>query len=238
MRLTLKVVTESLANAAAHDATDFSEAHFTSTRDLRRRRPTNLGAAYANALTSACGHVCRPPSAAPSPTPTPAPTQMPTGIAQPPIRTPIVSPIPAPMATPTAVSWSACPCVVLLRTIAVSFHGRPLPFGPTSTITRLVACWQSRKSQGTHGMWTTRRGTDCLVHRHRRRKSPWMAMCWNPSTGVLCRAATLPDLAAVVTHPPADRGRFAVVPGEHTDGGTWRGAPIPPGQHRPATSPK
>ena len=178
------------------------------------------------ARISACGHVCRSPSAAPSATPTPAPTEMPTGIAQPPIRTPIVSPIPAPMATPTAVY---CPgrCVVLLRTIAVSFHSRRLPLGPTSTITRPVACWQSRKSQGTYGMWTTRRGTGCLVHPHRRRKLHGWQICWNPSTGVLCRAATLPDLAAVVTHPPADRGRFAVVPGEHTDGGTWRGASHP-----------
>jgi hypothetical protein len=30
----------------------------------------------------------------------------------------------------------------------------------------------------------------------------------------------------------------SVVQGEHTDGGTWRGASHPPGQHRPATSPR
>ena len=45
--------------------------------------------------------------------------------------------IAAPVATPTPVYWSACPCVILVGTIAISFHGRlrsrPRPPSPRSS---------------------------------------------------------------------------------------------------------
>jgi len=44
---------------------------------------------------------------------------------------------------------------------------RPPSFAPASTITTLVTCRPSIKSQGKYEVGRTPRGTDCLVHPHR-----------------------------------------------------------------------